>query len=83
MEIKYSNEWSLDRETLRRLLAYFPALEGYNTWGKTYEETIKHTEETLTLYLESFDELSKSILEERGLKRPTSFGVTVRIPVIA
>ena len=51
--------------------------------GKTYEEAIKHAEETLTLYLESFDELSKSILEERGLKQPTSFGVTVRIPVIA
>jgi hypothetical protein len=36
--------------------------------GKTYEEAIKHAEETLTLYLESFDELGKSILEERGLK---------------
>ena len=22
-------------------LAYFPALEGYNTWGKTYKEGIK------------------------------------------
>jgi predicted RNase H-like HicB family nuclease len=37
--------------------------EGYNTWGKTYEEAIKHAEETLTLYLESFDELGKSIPE--------------------
>ena len=64
-------------------MAYFPALEGYNTWGKTYEEAVKHTKETLTLYLESFDELGKSILEERGLKQPTSFGVTVRILVIA
>jgi predicted RNase H-like HicB family nuclease len=64
-------------------LAYFPALEGYNTWGKTYEEAIKHAEETLTLYLESFDELGKSIPEERGLKQPTSLGVTGRIPVIA
>ena len=51
--------------------------------GKTYEEAIKHAEETLTLYLESFDELGKSILEERGLKQPTSPGVTVRIPVNA
>ncbi len=64
-------------------LAYFSALEGYNTWGKIYEEAIKHAEETLTLYLESFDELGKSILEERGLKQPTSLGVTGRIPVIA
>ena len=64
-------------------LAYFPALEGYNTWGKTYEEAIKHPEETLTLYLESFDELGKLIPEERGVKQPTSLGVTVRVPVIA
>ena len=83
MEIKYSNEWSLDRETLRRLSGYFPALEGYNTWGKTYEEAIKHAEETLTLCFESFDELGKSIPEGRGLKQPVSLGVTVRIPVIA
>jgi hypothetical protein len=40
-------------------------------------------EETLTLYLESFDELGKSIPEGRGLKQPVSLGVTVRIPVIA
>jgi predicted RNase H-like HicB family nuclease len=59
------------REHPMTYLAYFPALEGYNTCGKTYEEAIKHAEETLTLYLESFDELGKSILEERGLKQPT------------
>jgi hypothetical protein len=51
--------------------------------GKTYEEAIKHAEETLTLYLESFDELGKSILEERGLKTTHLPGVTVRIPVNA
>ena len=28
-------------------LAYFPALEGCNTWGKTYEEAVKHAEEAL------------------------------------
>jgi hypothetical protein len=37
----------------------------------------------LALYLETFDELGKSIPEERGLKQPISLGVTVRIPVIA
>ena len=40
--------------------------------GKTYEEAIKHAEETLTLYLESYDELGKSIPEERGLQQPAS-----------
>jgi predicted RNase H-like HicB family nuclease len=47
-------------------------LEGCNTTGKTYEEDVMCAEETLTLYLESFDELAKSIPEERGLKQPTS-----------
>lgn len=64
-------------------LAYFPALEGCNTWGKTYEEAITHAEEALTLYLETLDELGKSIPEEQGLKQPVSLGVTVRVPVIA
>ena len=63
--------------------AYFPALEGCNTWGKTYEKAVMHAEETLALYLETFDELGKSIPNERGLKQPVSLGVTVRIPVIA
>jgi hypothetical protein len=34
----------------------------------------------LTLYLESIDELGKSIPEERGLKQPTYLGVTVPSP---
>ena len=63
-------------------LPYFPALEGCNTWGKTYEEAVEHAEETLTLDLESFDELGKSIPEERGLKQSIFVGMTVRIPVI-
>ena len=58
-------------------LAYFSALEVCNTWGKTYEEAIKHAEDSLTLYLESFDELGKSIPEERGLKQPTTLGVII------
>ncbi len=64
-------------------LAYFPALEGCNTWGKTYEEAVTHAEEALALYLETFDELGKSIPEERGQTQHVSLGVTVRIPVIA
>ena len=39
-------------------------------------------EEALALYLETFDELGKSIPEELGQKQPVSLGVTVRIPVI-
>ena len=63
-------------------MAYFPALEGCNTWGKTYEEAVKHAEEALELYLETLNELGKSAPEELGQKQPVSLGVTVRIPVI-
>ncbi len=64
-------------------LAYFPALEGCNTWGKTYEEAVRHAEEALALYLETLDDLGKSIPVEQSLREPISLGVTVRVPVIA
>lgn len=64
-------------------LAHFPALEGCNTWGRTYEEAVTNAEEALTLYLETLDELGKSIPEEKDGNQPVSLGVTVRIPIIA
>jgi antitoxin HicB len=64
-------------------LAFFPALEGCNTWGGTYEEAVIHAEEALALYLETLDELGKVIPEERDINQPVSLGVTVRVPVIA
>ena len=64
-------------------LAYFPALPGCHTWGKTYEAAVKNAEEALTLYLETLDELGKTIPEEKNVNEPVSLGVTVRVPVIA
>lgn len=64
-------------------LAYFPALPGCHTWGRTYEEAVKHAEEALALYLETLDELGKPIPEEKDINQPVSLGVTVRVPVIA
>jgi len=64
-------------------LAYFPALPGCHTWGKTYEEAVKNAEEALTLYLETLDELGKTIPEEANVNEPVSLGVTVRVPVVA
>jgi SAM-dependent methyltransferase len=57
-------------------------LKAANTWGKTYEEAVMHAEEALAVYLETFDELGKSIPEEMGQKQAVSLGVTVRVPVI-
>lgn len=64
-------------------LAYFPALPGCNTWGKTYEEAVKHAEEALALFLETLDELGEPIPEENNVNEPVSLGVTVRVPIIA
>jgi antitoxin HicB len=64
-------------------LAYFPALEGCNTWGRTYEEAVANAEEALALYLETLGHLGKPIPEDADADEPVSLGVTVRVPTIA
>ena len=64
-------------------LAFFPALEGCNTWGRTYEEAVANAEEALALYLETLDQLGKPLPEDKGVNQPISLGVTVRVPIIA
>ena len=64
-------------------LACFPALEGCNTWGKTYEEAVEHVEEALALYFETFDQLGKSITEERGQNQsPSGLGGASAIELV-
>ena len=63
-------------------LAYFPALAGCHTWGRTYEGAVAHAEEALAVYLETLPDNGDPIPEERSDK-PVSLGVTVRTPVIA
>lgn len=64
-------------------LAYFPALEGCNTWGKSYQEAVAHAEEALALYVETLADLGKSLPEDGYANQPVSLGVTVRMPIIA
>jgi antitoxin HicB len=64
-------------------LAFFPALGGCATWGRTYEEAINNAEQALAVYLEALADLGKSAPEERDINKPMSLGVTVRVPVIA
>ena len=64
-------------------LAYFPALRGCNTWGRTYEEAVANAEEALALYLETLSELGKTAPKEPEPSQPISLGVTVRTPIIA
>jgi antitoxin HicB len=64
-------------------LAYFPALEGCNTWGKTYEAAVQNAEEALALFLETLSQLGKPIPQDHGVNERVSLGVTVRMPVIA
>jgi antitoxin HicB len=63
-------------------LAYFPALRGCHTWGRTYEEAVKHAEEALSLYLETLAENGNPIPEEQT-NAPVSLAITVRTPIIA
>jgi predicted RNase H-like HicB family nuclease len=64
-------------------LAYFPALPGCNTWGKTYEDAIKYAEEALALYLDTLIAHGDDIPEEKNNAEPVSLGITVRTPIIA
>jgi antitoxin HicB len=64
-------------------LAYFPALPGCHTWGKTYEAAVRYAEEALAGYLETLAKHGDPIPVEADIDAPVSLGVTVRTAVIA
>ena len=64
-------------------LAYFPALPGCHTWGKTYQDAVKYAEEALALYLDTLMAHGDRIPEEMDSAKPVSLGITVRTPIIA
>ena len=64
-------------------LAHFPSLPGCNTWGRTYEDAVKHAEEAPAVYLETLAAHSDSIPVETDIDAPVSLGITVRTRVIA
>ena len=60
-------------------LAYFPALPGCNTWGRTYEDAVKHAEEALIGFLEALQMNGEEIPVEH-LSAPVSLGLVVELP---
>jgi antitoxin HicB len=60
-------------------LAYFPALPGYHTWGKSYETAVKHAEEALIGFLEALQMNGEDIPVERP-SAPVSLGLLVELP---
>ena len=64
-------------------LAYFPAMPGCNTWGRTCEDAVKHAEEALAVYLETLTAHGDPIPVEADVDAPVSLGITVRTRVIA
>jgi predicted RNase H-like HicB family nuclease len=64
-------------------LAYFPALRGCQTWGTTYEETVKHAEEALAVYVESLIAHNEPLPEDTGQSGPYALGMIVNLPVAA
>jgi antitoxin HicB len=63
-------------------LAYFPALPGCHTSGRTFEEAVKNAEEALAVYIETLTAHGDPVPEEINIEEPVSLGVTVRTPVI-
>jgi predicted RNase H-like HicB family nuclease len=64
-------------------LAYFPALPGCHTWGKTYEAAVRYAEEALSGYLETLAKHGDPIPVETDIDAPISLGITVWTAVIA
>ena len=62
-------------------LAYFPALPGCHTWGKTYEAAVRYAEEALTGYLETLAKHGDPIPVESDIDARVSLGIIVRTPV--
>ena len=60
-------------------LAYFPALPGCHTWGRTYEAAVKHAEEALIGFLEALQMNGEEIPVERP-SAPVSLGLLVELP---
>lgn len=63
-------------------LAYFPALPGCHTWGKTYEEAVKNAEEALIGYLEALQKNGETIPQEDQPAGEVSLGVVVNLPAL-
>jgi antitoxin HicB len=64
-------------------LATFPALPGCHTWGKTYEDAIRHAQDAVSAYVGALAAHGDPIPEETDSKYPVSLGITVRTSNIA
>ena len=61
-------------------LGFFPALPGCHSWGATYEEAVKNSEEALVGYLEALQKTGQPIPEECQPSGEVSLGVVVNLP---
>jgi predicted RNase H-like HicB family nuclease len=64
-------------------LAFFPALPGCHTWGKTYEHAVEHAEDALRGYLEALAAHGDPIPEDLESNYPVSLAETVRTSTVA
>jgi antitoxin HicB len=65
-------------------LAYFPALTGCQTWGRTYEEAVTHAEEALAVYLETLVDHGDPLPEgaQRPARIPRHYGEDTRRRIV-
>ena len=61
-------------------LARFPALPGCATWGRTYEDAVKHAEEAIVGFLQALQKNGEEIPVEKS-SAPVSLGLMVDFPI--
>lgn len=64
-------------------LASFPALPSCHTWGRTYEEAVKHAGKALRQHLETLSAHGDPLPDDADSNYPVSLSITVRTTAIA
>ena len=60
---------------------YVPALPGCHTWGKTLQETKKHLEEAMFLYIETLQNDGKKLPEDSSFESFATIEVAAQEPI--
>lgn len=62
-------------------LAHFPALQGCQTWGDTYEAAVERAQEAIIGYIEALQINGEGIPVEHSVPAPVSLGIRVDVPM--
>jgi len=81
--MKISSRTYTDRASLGNISRLLPCRARLPHVGPHLRGSRQNAQEALALYLETFDELGKTIPEKKDVDQRVSLNITVRMPVIA